>query len=112
MKEVTQQESEMLNRTFALVAVALALVLLAGQAGFAADDKTHEGKVVKAGEGKLTMTDKDGKNEHTHNIAANTAITIDGKAAKLEDLKAGTMVKVTMSDDKKVSKVEARTKDN
>ena len=31
---------------------------------------THSGLVVSAGEGKLTMTDKDGKNEHTEGEAS------------------------------------------
>jgi hypothetical protein len=101
----------MLTRTVALLAV-LAFVLLAGQVGLAADKeaKTHEGKVVKAGAGKLTMTDKDGKNEHTHDIAADAAITCDDKACKLEDLKEGTFVKVTMKDEKTVAKIEGKSK--
>ena len=103
----------MLTRTFALLALVVALTLVVGQFGIAADnEKVHDGKVVKAGEGKLTMTDKDGKNEHTHMIGADATVTCDGKACKLEDLKAGTFVKVTMKDDQKVAKVEARTKDN
>jgi hypothetical protein len=101
----------MLARTIALFAV-LALVFLVGQAGLAADQqaKTHEGKVVKAGGGKLTMTDKDGKNEHTHDVATDATITCDGKACKLEDLKAGTAITVTMKDEKTAAKIEAKTK--
>ncbi len=100
----------MVRRTFALVAVA-ALVAFSGQS-FAEDKKagTHEGKVVKAEKGKLTMTDKDGKNEHTHAVAADAKITSDGKECKLEDLKAGSTVKVTTEkkDDKVVAtKIEA-----
>lgn len=85
----------MLRRTFALMAV-VAFMVGVGTA-FAEDPKagTHEGKVVKTESGKLTMTDKDGKS-HTHAIPATAKITLDGKAAKLEDLKAGNMVKVTV----------------
>jgi len=36
---------------------------------------THEGKIVKIEAGKLTMSDKDGKNEHTHAIPADAKIT-------------------------------------
>jgi hypothetical protein len=63
-----------------------------------ADDKAnpHEGIVVKAGEGKLTMTDKDGKNEHTHQVARDAQITCDGKQCRLEDLKQGFQIKVTV----------------
>jgi hypothetical protein len=72
-----------------------------------AADKTHEGFVVSVADGKLTMADKDGKNEHTHEIAATTKITLDGKAAKLADLKKGDSLKVTAGADGKVSAVEA-----
>jgi hypothetical protein len=101
----------MLSRTFAVLAV-LAFLFLVGQVGLAADQqaKTHEGKVVKAGDGKLTMTDKDGKNEHTHAVGADAKITCDGKECKLEDLKAGTAVTVTMKDEKTVAKIEGKTK--
>lgn len=84
----------MLRRTFALAAV---VALVAWVVPASADDKvnTHEGKVVKAADGKLTMTDKDGKNQHTHIIPADAKITSEGKAAKLQDLKPGMNVKVT-----------------
>jgi hypothetical protein len=58
------------------------------------------------------MTDNEGKAEHTHTVARNATITCDGKACKLSDLKAGTMLRVTVEerDGKKVvTKVEGRT---
>jgi Cu/Ag efflux protein CusF len=92
----------MLRRTFALMAV-VALAVFVGTA-FADEPKpgAHEGKVVKVEPGKLTMSDKDGKNQHAHAIPATTKITLDGKPAKLEDLKPGNMVKVMVEkqDDK------------
>ena len=97
----------MLNRALALSVAALALVLFVSQSALA-DDKVHEGTVVKAGDGKLTMTDSQGK-QHSHTIAPNTAITLDAKEAKLEDLKAGFSVKVTMAD-KAVTKVDATSR--
>src|SRR6478609_6273648 len=85
----------MLRRTFALMTV-LALAVWVGTAS-AEDQKpgSHEGKVVKAEPGKLTMIDKDGKNEHAHAVPADAKITLEGKACKIEDLKPGTSVKVT-----------------
>jgi uncharacterized protein (TIGR03000 family) len=78
-----------------------------------AADSSHEGKVVKAGDNKLTMTDKDG-NKHTHNVPATATITRDNKNAKLEDLKEGDMVTVTTSKDDKgknlIVKIEAHSK--
>jgi hypothetical protein len=87
---------------FATVAVAVF-----AQTSWAAEDKTHEGFVVSVAEGKLTMADKDGKNEHSHAIAATTKITLDGKAAKLADLKKGDSVKVTAGADGKVTAIDA-----
>src|SRR6266851_7123635 len=98
----------MLHRILSLSFVALALTLFIGQAALAAD-KVHEGTVVKAGDGKLTMTDKQG-NQHSHTIPATAIITCDGKECKLEDLKAGNSVKVTTEENEKtVTKVEAST---
>lgn len=101
----------MIRRTM-LALAAVAFVVLAAPA-FAEDAKpgTHEGKVVKAEAGKLTMTDKDGKNEHTHAVPADAKVSCDGKECKVEDLKPGSTVKVTVEkkDDKAVvTKIEAK----
>jgi hypothetical protein len=69
---------------------------------------THSGVVVSTADGKLTMSDKDGTNEHTHDVALDAKISCDGKDCKLEDLKKGTAVKVTTKD-KKAVKIEAKT---
>jgi hypothetical protein len=58
-------------------------------------------------EGKLMMTDKDGTNEHTHMIPDTAKITLDGKPAKLFDLKKNDMVVVTVDGGGKVSSVAA-----
>jgi len=84
-----------------------AIAVLAAGAVQAADDKTHEGLVVSAAEGKLVMSDKEGKNEHTHEIGADCKVTLDGKAAKIADLKKGDKVKVTTGEGGKVSAVAA-----
>ncbi len=81
-------------RLLSVVFVGMALALVVGQPALAAE--THEGKIVDAANGKLTMTDKDGKNKHTHDVPATARITCDGKACKLEDLKSGFAVKVTV----------------
>jgi Cu/Ag efflux protein CusF len=101
----------MFRRTFVLAAVAV--LALGFSPAFADETKpgTHEGKVVKAEAGKLTMTDKDGKNEHTHVIPADAKVTCDGKECKVEELKPGSPVKVTAEkkDDKVVVvRVEAK----
>ena len=95
----------MIRRTMlALAAVAFVAWTVPAYAEEEEKAGTHEGKIVKVEAGKLTMSDKDGKNEHTHAIPADAKITLDGKEAKLTDLKAGTKVKVTA--EKKCDKVQ------
>jgi hypothetical protein len=85
-------------------AVVLGLFLTSPALSFA--DDSHDGKVVSTTEGsgssdgKLVMTDKDGKGEHGHAISSSTKITRDGKTVKLGDLKKGDSITVTMSDGK------------
>ena len=98
----------MTRRSLLAAVSAFALVLCFGNSSFAKDDAAHEGMVVSVAENKLTMAGKDGKDEHTHEIGADAKITLNGKEAKLADLKKGDKVKVTMGDDKKVTKIEAK----
>jgi hypothetical protein len=87
----------------------LGMLLMVGQPVLAA--AVHEGIVVSAKDDKLTMTDMDGKNEHSHNVTRTTLITLDGKTAKLDELKKGFQVKVTTSFDEKMAvKIEAKSK--
>lgn len=72
----------------------LVLVLCASAAAWAAS--SHQGKVVSAGDGKLTMTNMAGQNQHTHEVPAEATITCDGKTCGLSDLKAGDVVTVTL----------------
>ena len=97
----------MSRRNLFVALSALALMAWVGNVTFAADDKAHEGTVVSVGEHKLTMTGKDAEDKHTHEVGADVTITLNGKDAKLSDLKKGDKVKVTMSD-KKVTKIEAK----
>jgi hypothetical protein len=79
--------------------LAFAFVMVPALLAAAEDEKPniHEGKVkeVKAAEAKLIMTDKDGKNEHSHFVAKDVKITVNGKPGKLEDLKPGQVIRVT-----------------
>jgi hypothetical protein len=82
---------------YLVVALALVAMVFFVSASYAAD-KTIEGTAVKAGAGKLTMADKAGK-EVTFEVAPDAKITLDGKACKLEDLKAETPLTVTAKTD-------------
>jgi len=84
----------------------VALTALVSGTALAAD-KAHEGTVVSAAEGKLVMTDKEGKNEHSHTVATTTKVTLDGKDAKLIDLKKGDAVKVSTDREGKVVAIAA-----
>lgn len=100
----------MLYRLLTTMCVVLALGACLSRQVSAADEKAHEGLVVKAGGGKLTMTMKGEEKEHTMNVAKDAKITVDGKAAKLDDLKKGYHVKVMTHGEHGVVKIEAHSK--
>jgi hypothetical protein len=100
----------MLSRILSLVVVALAVVALARPSLLAADEKAHEATVVKAGDGKITLTFKGDDQKHTHDVAKDAKITLDGKKAKLEDLKESLPVKVTWDDNFVITKIEGKSK--
>ena len=101
-------------RVLPLIVAGVAVVVAAGVPAYAADkNETHQGIVVTAGDGKLTMTDKDGKKEHTHDVGPDVKISCDGKECKLNEIKKGFTVTVTVTtttkDDKKtVTRIEAK----
>jgi hypothetical protein len=116
---VFTKEIVMLRRVLPLVLAALAVTVFAavpaladkgGEKAEKADKNSHEGTVVSVEEGKLTMTDKSGKNEHQHQLAEDVKITIDGKERTVADLKKGMKIKVTTKagDKKTVVRVDAR----
>jgi hypothetical protein len=96
----------MMHRVLSLALTVVALMMFTVQAALA-QDKEHDGKVVKAGDGKLTMVTKGSK--HTHEIGKEVKITLDNKPAKLEDLKEGYHIIVTMRGDD-VVKIVAHSK--
>lgn len=100
----------MLYRIPFLALVAVVLVVLAGVPLRAQDDKLHEATVVKAGEGKITLTFKGDTQKHTHDVAKDAKITLDEKKARLEDLKEGFPVKVAWDTKFVITKIEAKSK--
>jgi uncharacterized protein (TIGR03000 family) len=73
--------------------------------------KTHEGQVVSFNNHELVMKGSDGK-EHNHTLANDAKVTIDGKPAKAEDLKANMKIEVTTKegDPKTAVRIEAHSK--
>src|SRR5262249_54249044 len=104
-----KRRNAMMTRCLTLLLVALALAALAAPSLFAAD-KTHEATVVKAGDGKITLTFKGDDQKHTHDVAKDAKITLDDKKAKLEELKEGFPVKVVWDDKFVITKIEAKSK--
>ena len=88
----------MLGKISILLVVALAAAVVS-TAAIAADPATHEGMVVSASAGRLTMKDKAGK-EHSHAVGAEAKVTVHGTPARLEDLKPGMPIRVTTEGEK------------
>src|ERR1700730_4314139 len=89
-----------------LVALAVALFvgapLLASEESAAKNANSHEGTVVSVDATGMKLVMKTSGNdakEMTHTIADNAKITCDGKACKLDDLKAGQKIRVTTKKD-------------
>jgi hypothetical protein len=99
-----------MRRLLSLSLVVMALALFVNNR-LVADDQTqtHEGKVVSVTSQKLVMTMKGSTEEHSHTIAVDAKISLDGKAATLDDLKPGMRIKVTTpkGDLKTATEIEA-----
>jgi nitrous oxidase accessory protein NosD len=81
-----------MNGRISLLCLALAFALLFALPAVATADDFN-GKVSTAAEGKLVVLV--GEDQHTFMVNDKTKITLDGKEAKFEDIKAGQTVKVT-----------------
>jgi hypothetical protein len=112
----------MVYRMLSLFLVAVALAVFVGAPAVAQEQQkqaaqgqaqergdTHEGTVVSAVGNKLIMREKGQAQEHTHMLAPNAKVSIDGRDAKLEDLKPGLRIRVTTKKGDKTTalKVEA-----
>jgi hypothetical protein len=86
----------MTRRLFALLAVTAFTATWAAPA-FAADEpNVMKGTVQSVKGNNLVVINKDGdKKPHTFAVPQTAKVTVDGKNAKLADLKAGQSVKVT-----------------
>lgn len=94
------------SRWFSLAVLVLILSFVRPAA---AHDK-EEGTVVKAGEGKLVLSPKGHEKQLTREVAKDAPVALDGKAAKLEDLKQGFHVVVALGAKHVVTKIEAHSK--
>jgi hypothetical protein len=103
------EEAKMYSNLFR-IAVLSAVLMLSGGCTRSASD-AQQGKVVEAGNGKLTMTDMAGGNPSTYDIAPDVTITCAGRPCGLAELKPGATVTVTTEAREgktQVTKVEAQ----
>jgi hypothetical protein len=101
-------------RTLSIGVAVLALAVFVNARVQANEEtETHEGKVVSVTAQKLVMTMKGETTEHSHTLAKDVTITLDGKAATTDDIKPGMRIKVTTPKGnlKKASKIEAFSKE-
>ena len=98
-------------RMLSLSALALALVVVGAFAANEDVEAIHDGKLVSITSSKLVMTKKGSKDnkEHTHTVATDAQVTLDGQACKAEELRAGMKIRVTTksSDTKVATQIEA-----
>lgn len=95
-----------MNLHLKLIAAPILIVLLVVSAAMAAE--VQEGVVVAAGNGGLAMTDLYGENMRSYTVAPTARIMRDGVPAKLEDLRNGDRVIVTMRQQDRQNKVVIR----
>lgn len=104
----------MTRRTLFTALAAFSLILWAGGTAAADDESkvgTHHGTLVKASAGQITMTDPDGKAQHSHAVTADAKVTRDGKECKLTDLRKGDHLTVTAEkkgDKMVITRIEAK----
>jgi hypothetical protein len=95
-------------RLLSILLVGLALTSFAS----VAVDEVHEGKVLQAKDGKISLQDKDGNSE-VFEVAPDAKIMLDGKAVKLEEIAIGNIAKVTVKtvgDKKTATVIDAKSK--
>ena len=95
----------MFFRSAAILVAALAITIVA-QPAYA--HEKDEGIVIKAGQGKLVLKIKE--REVTREVAKEAPVTIDGKPARLEDLKEGFHVAVALGAKHLATKIDAHSK--
>ncbi|HSG69258.1 MAG TPA: PDZ domain-containing protein, partial [Planctomycetaceae bacterium] len=76
-----------------------------------AKSNTHSGEVAGTSEGQLKMT-IGGEKEHSHTITDRTEITINGKPARLGDLRRGDAIEVSMGENNVALAVKATRQTN
>jgi hypothetical protein len=87
-------KSALVSLTLAVMAMGMLFVSSASAKARRVDHFSHTGTFVSAAHGKLAMTGHNGK-EHTHAMAKDAKIMIDGKVGTLAGLTKGMHISVT-----------------
>jgi hypothetical protein len=90
-----------------VAALAVGMFVTSAEAKAKTQTLSHHGTFVSASAGKMVMTGRNGK-EHTHVVAKNVAVTIEGKPAALAGLKKGMHVSVTTDTNGAVTAISTR----
>jgi hypothetical protein len=94
--------------TLPVIVAFIALVALWAQPAFAHDKA--EGTFVSVKDGKLTLTTKNSDKKNTFDIGKDATVSLDGKPAKIEDLKEGFSISVALGEKHVITKIEAQSK--
>jgi len=68
-------------------------------------ENTHGGEFDSFGQGYIRMRTEGGKS-HVHNVNEQTQVFVDGEAARLNNLRTGDRIEVTMGEDNVVTKID------
>lgn len=98
----------MFAKTLPLLLAIVCLTITMSQSVFGHDKA--EGTFVQVKDGKLTLTSKGSDKKNTFDIAKDSTVSLDGKAAKLDDLKEGFTIVVMLGEKHVVTKIEALSK--
>jgi hypothetical protein len=105
-QEESVMRSVLVTLSLAVMAIGMLYVSSASAKARKVDHLSHTGTFVSAANGKLVMTGRNGK-EHTHAVAKDVKVMIDGKAGALPGLTKGTHISVTTDKTGNVTAVTA-----
>lgn len=91
-----------LTRFASALSLAVAVLAMGASVDQKKETKMIQGTVVSASTGSLVIANKDNK-ESTHAVASSVKVTIEGKMAKVENLKKGMKVTIALDGDKVLS---------
>lgn len=100
---------------FRTLGLAFALIACAALASGCSQGFANTARVVRADSGQLTVVEENGVNEHTHAVAPDAKVVLDGQAVRVEELDSGDAVKLTLAPNQVgvqvIKRIEAKSKE-